>query len=173
MAANITCYVHPGTRAKATVPSRLTRRVAESIKAIEEEALRKGTDPREAVLKMARDEYDDWMEFDPKTPSFCSDLNSVEVSRMVCNGLVLGVVEEPIPEPTPQPIGQWRPAPQQAADGTAHHSEADATHDASQEGSHEAPGHGDDSSIGPMDLHSNAGPEEVAEMTRMLVDDTF
>ena len=60
VAANITCYVHPGSRAKATQPWRLTRHVAESIAKVEQEAEARGGDPRDAVLRMAHDEYDDW-----------------------------------------------------------------------------------------------------------------
>lgn len=173
IAANITCYVHPGSRANAAKPSRLTRHVAERIDAIERAALETGGDPREAVLRMARDEYDDWIEYRSRAPRFCSDLDSAEVSRMLGEGLVLGAAEkDPGALVLVSRSGELEAREERKSEeGRKEGVKADGVSDVSQAGELEAHARGDgDLELGGVEMRSTGSTQEVAEAARLLVD---
>lgn len=128
-----------------------------------------GADPDNAILRMARDEFDDWIEYGSKPPKFCDDLDSAEVTRMVDEGLVLYPTEE-------KPIGQDRVieaglVPQVVEDANISDDiEIDVVNDGPQTEAQGAHSQADESSFGGFEVHSTASTEEVAEMARMLVD---
>ncbi|KAI0686485.1 hypothetical protein BC835DRAFT_452553 [Cytidiella melzeri] len=91
IAANITCYIHPGSRANAAAPSRATRRLAEKVALVEREAQKAGKDPTQAILHMSHGEYDSWIPYhSQRGPKYCDDLPASEVTAMVASGLVIG-----------------------------------------------------------------------------------
>lgn len=175
VAANITCYVHPGSRANAAKPSRLARHVAECVDAIERKAIESGADPREAVLRMARDEYDDWIEYGSQGPKFCSDLDSAEVTRMVDEGLILGAtIEDEEGENVPAGRSNKLEArePQEGKEGRGEDMGADRVSDGSQAGKPEAHGRGDaDFTRRDLETRSSLSADDVTEAARRLVDE--
>lgn len=181
--------MHPGTRANAAVPSRLTRRVAEEIAALEAKATANGVDPVEAVRRMARDEYADWIEYDPKAPKFCDDLDSVAVTEMLSAGLVLGAPPQRSPQPgvddevkteDQAPTRSLTRAPEGASgrfggdgdqglhEGRVREGVAESPRDRAVSGGDDPGRQGVVAVAG--DVHSVSSTEEVAEMAQ-LVDD--
>lgn len=91
IAANITCYIHPGGRPNAANPSRLTRRLAERIATVERKAIEREDNPSKAVLHMNHDAYDSWIGYSSQRgPKHCDELESAAVTRMVEQGLTIG-----------------------------------------------------------------------------------
>ena len=172
VAANITCYVHPGSRANAAKPSRLTRHVAECIDAIERAAMQSGADTREAVLRMARDEYDDWIEYGSRAPNFCSDLDSAEVTRLVDEGLILGGIEGEDGENMPAGRSTELEAqePPEGEGGRREDMGVDGVSDVSQAGKPETHAGGDADPALRLETQSSASTDDVAEAARLLVD---
>ncbi|KAI0089257.1 hypothetical protein BDY19DRAFT_944923 [Irpex rosettiformis] len=91
IAANITCYVHPGNRSNAAAPSRTSLRLAEKVADVERRAQETGMDPTQAVLHMSHGQYDSWLPYSSQRgPRYCSDLLSSYVTALVTKGLVIG-----------------------------------------------------------------------------------